>query len=66
MPKLKGLRFATAIIERYRRPEASVEEAMIEIYLAGVSTRGIEDVSETLWGFKKQDNIYRRQRFQRI
>ena len=50
MPKLKGMRFTTAIIERYRRREASVEEAMIEMYLAGVSTRRIEDVSEILWG----------------
>ena len=50
MPKLKGVRFATAIIERYRRRETSVEEAMIEMYLAGVSTRRIEDVSEVLWG----------------
>lgn len=50
MPKLKGMRFATAIIERYRRRETSVEEAVIEMYLAGVSTRRIEDVSEILWG----------------
>ena len=50
MPKLKGARFTTAIIERYRRRETSVEEAMIEMYLAGVSTRRIEDVSEILWG----------------
>lgn len=50
MPKLKGMRFATAIIERYRRRETSVEEAMMEMYLAGVSTRRIEDVSEILWG----------------
>ncbi len=50
MPKSKGMRFATAIIERYRRREASVGEAMIEMYLAGVSTRRIEDVSEILWG----------------
>ena len=50
MPKLKGMRFTTAIIERYRRRETSVEEAMIETCLAGVSTRRIEDVSEILWG----------------
>ncbi|MCF2620675.1 IS256 family transposase [Collinsella tanakaei] len=50
MPKLKGMRFTTAIIERYRRRETSVEEAMIEMCLAGVSTRRIEDVSEMLWG----------------
>lgn len=35
MPKLKGMRFATAIVERYKRRETSVEEAMIEMYLAG-------------------------------
>ncbi|MEC4273910.1 IS256 family transposase, partial [Adlercreutzia sp. R25] len=50
MPKLKGMRFATAIIERYKRRETSVEEAMIEMYLAGASTRRIEDVSEILRG----------------
>ena len=36
MPRLKGMRFTTAIGERYRRRETSVEEAMIEMYLAGV------------------------------
>ena len=50
MPKLKGMRFTTAIIEHYKRRETSVEETMIEMYLAGVSTRRIEDVSEILWG----------------
>ena len=50
MPKLKGARFTAAIVERYRRRETGVEEAMIETCLAGVSTRRIEDVSEILWG----------------
>ena len=50
MPKLEGTRLATAAIERYRRRESSVEEAMIGMHLAGVSTRRIEDVSEILWG----------------
>ena len=50
MPKLKRMRFATAVIERYKRRETSVEEAIIEMYLASVSTRRIEDVSEILWG----------------
>lgn len=50
VPKLRGATFQTAVIERYRRRETSVEEAMIEMYLAGVSTRRIEDVSEILWG----------------
>ena len=50
MPKLKGMRFATAVVERYKRRETSVEEAIIEMRVAGVSTRRIEDVSEILWG----------------
>ena len=50
IPRLKGLPFQTAIIERYRRRESSVEEAMVEMYLAGVSTRRVEDVTELLWG----------------
>lgn len=52
MPKLKGVTFETAIIERYRRRESSVEEALIEMYLAGVSVRRVEDISEALWGSK--------------
>lgn len=50
MPKLKGARFTTMIIERCRRRESSVKETMIEMYLTGVSTRRIENVSEILWG----------------
>lgn len=52
MPKLKGVPFETAIIERYRRRESSVEEALIEMYLAGVSVRRVEDITEALWGSK--------------
>ena len=37
VPKLRSLPFETAIIERYRRRETSVEEALIEMYLAGVA-----------------------------
>ena len=44
VPKLKGISFETAIIERYRRRESSVEEALIEMYLAGVSVRRVEDI----------------------
>ena len=50
MPKLRRLPFETAIIERYRRREASVEEALVEMYLAGVSVRRVEDITEALWG----------------
>ena len=52
VPKLKGASFETAIIERYRRRESSVEEALIEMYLAGVSVRRVEDITEALWGSK--------------
>jgi transposase-like protein len=52
VPKLKGLTFETAIIERYRRRESSVEEALMEMYLAGVSVRRVEDITEALWGSK--------------
>lgn len=52
VPKLKGMQFETAIIERYKRRECSVEEALIEMYLAGVSVRRVEDITEALWGSK--------------
>ena len=52
VPKLRTLQFETAIIERYRRRETSVEEALIEMYLAGVSVRRVEDITEALWGTK--------------
>src|SRR3569833_3325716 len=48
--KLRRLPFETAIIERYCRREASVEEALVEMYLAGVSVRRVEDITEALWG----------------
>lgn len=48
VPKLKGISFETAIIKRYRRRENSVEEALIEMYLAGVSVRRVEDITEAL------------------
>ena len=50
VPKLRKGAFETAIIERYRRRESSVEEALVEMYLAGVSVRRVEDITEALWG----------------
>ena len=50
VPKLRRQTFETAIIERYRRRESSVEEALVEMYLAGVSVRRVEDITEALWG----------------
>ena len=50
MPRRKGVSFEMGIIERYRRRESSVEEALIEMYLAGVSVRRVENITEALWG----------------
>lgn len=50
VPKLRTLPFETEIIKRYQRRESSVEEALIEMYLAGVSVRRVEDITEALWG----------------
>ena len=50
VPWLRNLPFETQIIERYRRRESSVEEALMEMYLAGVSVRRVEDITEALWG----------------
>lgn len=52
IPKLRKYPFETAIIDRYRRRESSVEEALMEMYLAGVSVRRVEDITEALWGSK--------------
>ena len=43
VPKLRMQPFETAIIERYRRRESSVEEALIEMCR-------VEDITEALWG----------------
>lgn len=50
VPKLRTLPFDSAIIQRYRRRESSVEEALVEMYLAGVSVRRVEDITQALWG----------------
>lgn len=57
VPKLRTLPFETAIIERYRRRESSVEEALMEMYLAGVSVRRVEDITEALWGTRVSPGV---------
>ena len=52
MPKLHKVRFETAIIERYKRRESSVEEALMEMYLAGVLVHRVEDITQALWGMR--------------
>ena len=36
MPKLRQQTFDTTIIERYRRRDISIEEAIVQMYLTGV------------------------------
>jgi hypothetical protein len=42
--------FVRKILYVIRRRKSSVEEALIEMYLAGVSVRRVEDITEALWG----------------
>ncbi len=49
---LRTLPLETQIIERYKTKQSSVEEALIEMYLADVSVRRVEDITEALWDAK--------------
>lgn len=57
VPKLRTLPFETEIIRRYQRRESSVEEALIEMYLAGVSVRRVEDITQALWGTRVSPSV---------
>lgn len=50
VPRLRGATFQAAAIGRRRRRGASVGEAVVEMRLAGVSARRVEDASRTPWG----------------
>ncbi len=50
MPKLRDFRFSTALFERWRRREASLEEAFVEMYLAGSSTWRVSGVVDAFMG----------------
>jgi transposase-like protein len=47
-PKLWSLPLKTAVIERDQREEAYVEKALAGTYLAGVTVRRVEDITEAL------------------
>jgi transposase-like protein len=51
-PRLRELAFTSSIVERYQRRECSLDEALLEMYFAGVSTRKVQDVTEALFGGK--------------
>jgi putative transposase len=57
VPKLRTLPFETEIIKRYQRRETSVEEALVEMYLAGVSVRRVEDITQALWGTRVSPSV---------
>ena len=40
----------TTIIQRYQKREISVEEDLVEMYLAGVYVRRVKYTIEALWG----------------
>jgi transposase-like protein len=50
VPKQRKLPFEKVIIERDRRREPSAKEALMEMYLAGVPVRLVEDITQALWG----------------
>jgi transposase-like protein len=52
--RLRTIAFESAIIERHKRRECSAEEALIEMYLAGVSVRRVEDATQVLWGTQRR------------
>jgi len=60
VPKLRRLPFETAIIERYKRRKASGEEALVEMYLAGLPVRRVEDITEALWGTRVSSSMVSR------
>lgn len=50
VPRLRTIPFQSQIIDRYRRMESSLEEALIEMYLQGISTRKVDDITTELCG----------------
>jgi len=48
VPKPQSLPFETAVIGRYRRRESSAQEALVEMYLGGMSVPRVEDITEAL------------------
>lgn len=48
----RNLTTTSGYIERYRHRESRVEEALIEMYLTGVSVQRVENITEALWGSK--------------
>lgn len=52
VPRAREGPFLTEVFERYRRLTGSLEEAVLEMYLQGVSTRKVEAITGKLSGIK--------------
>lgn len=52
VPRAREVPFLTEVFERYRRLTGSLEEAVLEMYLQGVSTRKVEAITGKLSGVK--------------
>jgi transposase-like protein len=50
VPRAREIPFLTEVFERYRRMTGSLEEAVLEMYLQGVSTRKVEEITGKLSG----------------
>ena len=50
VPQDREGRFSTEVFERYQRSEKALVEAMIQMYVSGVSTRKVKAVTEELCG----------------
>ncbi len=48
VPRDRGGEFVTEVFERYKRMTGNVEEAVLEMYLSGISVRKIAGVTEAL------------------
>lgn len=50
VPRRREGEFLTEVFDRYKRMTGSVEEAVLEMYLQGVSTRKVADITQSLSG----------------
>src|ERR1700761_8427158 len=50
VPRDRAGLFSTALFERYQRSEKALVSALAEMYVQGVSTRKVKEVTETLCG----------------
>jgi len=50
VPRLRTVPFQSQIVDRYKRMESSLEEALLERYFQGVSTRKVAGITDELLG----------------